>query len=137
MKRFGLFLLVGVLSTLIQFLFLIIFVETELLPEVIASATGYLLSSLFNYWANYRFTFQSNAKHSQAFPKYLVAVAIGLSSNTLLFAGLFFTFNQIFSDGYIIFSWLENYLVAQCFATGITVCLNFAVQQFWIYRHHD
>lgn len=136
MKRFALFLGVGGLSTLIQFLLLIFFVETHLLTEVSASATGYLLSSLFNYWANYRFTFNSKIKHTQAFPKYAVAVAIGLSSNTLLFALLLFMLDHYLPGQYSGFPWLEHYVIAQFFATGITVCLNFAVHKYWIYRNH-
>lgn len=131
MKRFVLFVGIGAISTLIQFLLLILFVEGHLLPEVIASATGYVLSSFFNYWANYRYTFKSTSNHAQTFPKYALAVAIGLSTNTLLFAAFLWLFNNYFA-----LPWVEHYLAAQFLATGITVILNFAVHKFWIYRNH-
>jgi putative flippase GtrA len=131
MKRFAFFLGVGGLSTLIQFLLLILFVESHLLPEVGASVAGYLLSSLFNYWANYRYTFNSRSNHKETFPKFAVAVAIGLSTNTALFAAFLFIF-----DHYLPLPWVEHYLIAQFLATGITVVLNFCVHKFWIYRNH-
>jgi hypothetical protein len=45
MKRFALFVGIGGISTLLQFLLLVLFVESQLLPEVIASAAGYVLST--------------------------------------------------------------------------------------------
>ncbi|EIK45531.1 GtrA-like protein [Cellvibrio sp. BR] len=39
-------------------------------------------------------------------------------------------------DNYLPIPWVENYLVAQFIATGITVFINFAVQKIWIYRNH-
>lgn len=131
MKRFVLFVGIGGISTLIQFLLLILFVESRLLPEVLASAAGYVISSFFNYWANYRYTFKSSNSHAQTFPKYVLAVAVGLSANTLLFAAFLWLFNN-----YLTLGWVEHYLAAQVLATGITVVLNFAVHKFWIYRNH-
>ncbi len=131
MKRFALFLGIGGLSTLIQFLLLILFVEAGLMPEVSASVAGYVLSSIFNYWANYHYTFKSRSNHKETLPKYVAAVAIGLSSNTALFAAFLFVF-----DHYLPLPWVEHYLVAQFLATGITVVLNFCFHKFWIYRNH-
>jgi putative flippase GtrA len=131
MKRFALFVGIGGISTLIQFLLLIFFVESRLLPEVFASAAGYVLSSLFNYWANYHYTFQSTSSHTKTFPKYVLAVAIGLSTNTLLFAAFLWLFNNYFT-----LPWVEHYLAAQFLATGITVFLNFVVHKLWIFRNH-
>ena len=131
MKRFALFVGIGGISTLIQFLLLILFVESRLLPEVFASAAGYVLSSIFNYWANYHYTFQSTSNHARTIPKYALAVGIGLSTNTLVFAAFLWLF-----DNYLALPWVEHYLVAQFLATGITVVLNFVVHKFWIYRSH-
>lgn len=131
MRRFVLFVGIGGISTLIQFVLLILFVESRLFPEVTASATGYVLSSFFNYWANYHYTFKSASSHTQTFPKYALAVAIGLSTNTLLFAAFLWLFNN-----YLALPWVEHYLAAQFLATGVTVVLNFAVHKFWIYRNH-
>lgn len=125
MKRFITFVGIGGLSTLLQFLLLIIIVELHILPELIASPVSYLLSSIFNYFANYHITFNSKKSHAETLPKFIAAVALGLTSNTLLFA---------------LFLWLlgnDNYLIAQLLATGITVFLNFMVHKLWIYRHPE
>ncbi len=131
MKRFVLFLGIGGLCTLLQFLFLIAFIESQLMPEVYASAAGYALSSLVNYWANYHYTFKSTSNHKETFPKFIVAVAIGLSTNTALFAAFLFIF-----ENYLPMPWLEPYLIAQALATGVTVVVNFLVHKIWIYRNH-
>jgi len=125
MKRFITFVGIGGLSTLLQFALLIALVELHLLTELIASPVSYLLSSIFNYLANYHLTFKSNKSHTETLPKFMVAVGIGLTSNTLLYA---------------LFLWLlgnNNYLIAQILATGITVFLNFMIHKLWIYKHHD
>lgn len=131
MKRFALFIGIGGLSTLLQFALLALLVETGLLSEVPASAAGYLLSSFFNYWANYRYTFKSQQSHWQAFPKFAMAVALGLSINTLLFALFFHLFSQSWP-----LPWVAPYWPAQVLATGLTVIVNFIVHKCWIYRNH-
>lgn len=131
MKRFALFLGIGGVCTLLQFLLLIIFVESQLLSEVHASAAGYALSSLLNYWANYHYTFKSTRSHSNTLPKFVVATAIGLLTNTALFAAFLLIF-----ENHIPLPWVEPYVVAQLLATGITVVLNFLVHKIWIYRNH-
>jgi putative flippase GtrA len=144
MKHFIKYLGIGSISTLIQFLLLTVMVkfrltpelivstdtyplssifnryEFKLAPEVIASSVAYFLSSIFNYLANYHFTFSSNASHYKTLPKFIMAVSLGLTANTLLFALFFHT--------------LENYIAAQLLATGITVFLNFLVHKLWIYK---
>jgi putative flippase GtrA len=131
MIRFAKFVGIGGLSTLIQFLLLMLFVELSLLNKVVASATAYALSSIFNYWANYHFTFASNANHRETLPKFAAAVALGLSSNTLIYTCFLYLL-----DHFIWVAMDKNYLIAQFFATGITVVLNFIVHKFWIYRNH-
>ncbi|MES2825481.1 MAG: GtrA family protein [Pseudomonadota bacterium] len=137
---------IGSISTLIQFLLLALLVKYKLTPEitisadryfvlsifspvsftiaaeVIASSLAYFLSSIFNYFANYHFTFASNSSHAKTFPKFAAAVSFGLATNTALFA-LFFLL-------------VDNYLVSQFLATGITVFLNFLVHKLWIYKAH-
>lgn len=122
MNHFIKFLGIGGIATLLQFVILTLLVELELAPKITASALSYLLSAIFNYLANYYFTFASDASHRQTLPKFAVTVALGLSLSTLLFAGFLHLF------GY--------YLLAQLLATGITVCLNFLVHKLWIYKGH-
>lgn len=122
MKYFIKYVGIGGLSTLIQFALLILLVKVAQMPEVPASATSYALSSIFNYLANYHYTFASSSSHAKTLPKFVLAVALGLGANTLLFAVFFKVFG--------------HYLLAQLLATGITVFLNFLVHKLWIYKGH-
>ena len=122
MKHFIKFLGIGGISTLLQFVLLALLVELKLAPEIIASATSYFLSSIFNYLANYYFTFASNSSHGKTLPKFAVTVGLGLTVSTLLFA--------------VFLHLIGHYIVAQLLATGITVCLNFLVHKLWIYKGH-
>lgn len=122
MKRFVMFVGVGGAATLLQFVLLALMVEFKLLPEVAASAASYGISAVFNYLANYHLTFASNSSHKSTLPKFAVTALLGLCVSTLLFACFLFLINQ--------------YLVAQCLATGITLVLNFSIHKWWIYRNH-
>ena len=134
MNYFIKYLSIGGISTLIQFLLLALLIELKLAPEVIASAIGYILSSIFNYAANYHYTFSSNASHSKTLPKFIIAVGFGLASNVLLFAFFLYLLGFFLLSEHPLSA--HGYLIAQFFATGITVFLNFLVHKFWIYKGH-
>lgn len=139
MNHFIKYLGIGGISTLIQFLILTLLVEFKLAPEVIASAGSYLLSSVFNYYANYYYTFASSTSHTRTLPKFIVAVGLGLAINTLLFAlFLHLLNNQIFDISLFNKYTLSDYyyLAAQFLATCITVFVNFLVHKLWIYKGH-
>lgn len=131
MKRFALFICIGGLSTLIQFLLLILLVESNLLPEVSASAAGYMFAAIFSYWANYHFTFESNQSHWKAFPRFALTAGLGLSINTFLYATFLHAFVNLWRPPLI-----ESYLAAQVMATGFTLIFNFAMHKLWIYKNH-
>ncbi len=146
MTHFIKYLGIGSISTLIQVLLLALLVKYQLTTDIIVSTSGYavlsafqptsfkiaaevfasalsyFLSSIFNYLANYHFTFSSNSSHAKILPKFVAAVSVGLATNTLLFA--------------LFFEILKHYLVAQFLATGITLFLNFLVHKLWIYKGH-
>lgn len=113
---------VGGAATLLQLGLMALIVELRLMPEVAASAVSYGISAVFNYMANYHLTFASTSNHRETLPKFAVTATLGLSVSTLLFTLFFYSINQ--------------YLVAQCLATGITLVLNFSIHKWWIYRNH-
>lgn len=129
MKRFILFLGVGGCSTLLHFILLAFFIELFFINEVVASFLGYLTSSLFNYWGNYRFTFNSQKSHRETIPKFALVVLFGLAINTAAFISFLYIFKNI-----LILNILTPYLIAQFIATGITVVTNFVLHKIWIYR---
>lgn len=118
-NRFVRFSVVGVIATLIQFILLYLFVELRWLAEIPASALSFVISAVCNYLMNYHMTFGSRESHMQTFPKFVGVAAFGLTLNVSLFS---------------IFLLVVHYLVAQVFATLITLCANFILHKYWVYR---
>lgn len=126
------FAIIGGAATLLQFLLLGLFVESGWMPPTAASAASYTCSAILNYLANYHLTFASTHKHSQTLPKFVVTVAIGLALNTTLFSVfLYLLKNYLFSAPNLL---QAAYLIAQVFATLLTLIVNFIMHKFWIYR---
>lgn len=115
------FLVVGGAATGIQFLLLTLLIELDKTTEVLASALAYVLAATFNYLANYHLTFASKQAHRDTLPKFIITATLGLGINTLIFAIVFFL--------------TAYYLIAQIFATGCTLIINFLLHKFWIYRN--
>ena len=115
------FLGVGAIATATQYLVLVIFVEAANIDPVIASATGFIISSCLNYYLNYSFTYRSDSPHSQAAPRFFVTVIAGLIINT--------------GCMYLMVSQLQiYYILAQVVATGVTLLWNFTVHSLWTFR---
>lgn len=123
------FLIIGGGATALQFGILAIFVELIGVHPILASAASYSIAAIANYLANYHFTFSSQTSHWKTLPKFCVTAGIGLCLNTLLFASFLTLFNNVSLKEII-----APYVLAQCFATGITTMVNFTLHKFWIYR---
>ncbi|WP_231757881.1 GtrA family protein [Microbulbifer elongatus] len=119
LRRFGSFVVVGGLATGVQYLLLVLLVELAGVFAVLASAIAYGVASALNYLLNFYITFQGQAGHTQALPRFAGVVAIGLGVNTLCF-----TVSLLFLP----------YLLAQVAATLVTLVSNFVLHQFWVYR---
>lgn len=132
MVKFIKFAVIGGAATLLQFLFLGLFVELLDLAPTLASASSYCCSAVFNYLANYYLTFSSNTSHTQTLPKFVVTVAVGMALSTTLFA----IFHYVLTNFLLTNTNLLNsaYLIAQLFATLLTLIVNFLMHKFWIYR---
>jgi putative flippase GtrA len=133
MVKFIKFAVIGGAATLLQFFLLGLFVELGGLTPVVASAASYALSAIANYLANYHLTFASHASHRQTLPKFIVTAALGLVLSTSLFAAFLYVLENHLLAGTQL---LETaYLIAQLFATLITLAVNFLMHKFWIYRN--
>ena len=132
MVKFIKFVLIGGAATLLQFFLLGLFVEIFDLAPVIASAVSYAVSAIFNYLANYYLTFASTTSHKQTLPKYIVTAILGLALSTSLFAMFLYILESHLLLGTKLLE--TTYLIAQLFATLITLAVNFLMHKFWIYR---
>jgi putative flippase GtrA len=132
MVKFVKFAFIGGAATLLQFFLLGLFVELGGLLPVVASGASYVVSAIFNYLANYYLTFASNTSHKQTLPKFIVTVALGLALSTSLFAIFLYALENYLLLGTKLFE--TAYLIAQLFATLITLVANFLMHKLWIYK---
>lgn len=132
MIRFIKFAFIGGAATLLQFFLLGIFVEFVGMIPAVASATSYCCSAVFNYLANYYLTFVSKSSHKLTLPKFIVTVALGMVLSTALFSIFHYLLTNFVLKDTILFT--RAYLIAQLFATLITLVVNFLMHKFWIYR---
>lgn len=120
-KVFSKFFSVGAISTVLQYIVLMLLVELLSVDAVIASSIGYIAGAVFNYAANYYLTFKSNASHVGALIKFSVVVTGGLLINY----GLMLLLVDYFA-------W--PYLIGQVIATGIVFFYNFFAHRSWTYK---
>ncbi len=119
-SQFGRFVGVGGSATLLMYLLLVAGVELADMRPLHSSAAAYVLSALFNYWANYHFTFASQASHRVALPRFSLIAACGLAINAAIMWLLTEPLN-----------W--HYLPAQLIATAVVLFWNFFANRRWTY----
>ncbi len=120
--RFINFTGVGAIGTIAHYITLACLVQLVTnVNIVLASSVGALIGAIVNYLLNYRFTFESDKKHTEAFGKFFTIASLGFVFNGLLMALL--TQNL---DIY--------YLLAQIITTGIVLIWNFLGNHYWTFR---
>ena len=119
LTQFLLFSAVGAVGTAAHFATLIALVQFFQHPPVLASAAGFVIGALVNYWLNYTVTFKSHSPHRIAVPKFFSIALAGLFINTLIMA--------------IAIGWL-HYLLSQALSTGLVLLWNFFCNRFWTFR---
>lgn len=121
--QFVRFVGVGGIATALMYLLLIALVEGLSTPPVAASVAAYSLSAVFNYAANYRYTFDSRVPHRRALPRFMLIAMAGLALNTLIM----YLMTAIAT---------AHYLLAQIVATGVVLVWNFVANRRWTYAAH-
>ncbi len=120
-NQFFRFAAVGISGTTVQYIVLWLGVSAFSAPAALASAGGYALGSLVNYFLNHLFTFQSEKSHLEAAPKYFAVLGVGWCINTGLMVVLAHHFG-----------W--NYWFAQLLTTGIVLFWNFLGSRWWAFK---
>lgn len=120
LRQFVGFAGVGVIGTAGHYATLIGLVQLAGLMPLLASAAGFVVGAIINYFLSYRFIFRSSKRHGEALSKFLVVATAGLGVNTM-----------------VIWFGIElanlNYLVAQLAATAIVLVWNFSVNKVWTF----
>ena len=89
----------------------------------VASASGYVMSTLFNYWANSQFAFGGGHSHRRSFPRFLLTAITGLGINQLiLITGIYLSLHLV---------------IAQLAATTIVFFWNYFINAVWTFAKRD
>lgn len=120
-RQFACFAGVGALGTAVHYITLIALVQTSATQPLAASAAGFILGALTNYFLNRQFTFRSRKRHREAMGKFFGVALIGLALNSMILA------LAIESLGL-------HYLAAQVIATGLVLAWNFTANRLWTFK---
>lgn len=113
--KFG---IVGVIATVIDFVFLYFFKEFCRFPVVLANTLSFIFSVLYNYWASLTFVFDVNQGKDKRrrFIIFMVCSVIGLGLSDFIV--------WIITDTLNIY-----YLISKLIATAIVMAFNFITRK--------
>lgn len=111
----------GSLATVVHFLILILLVEQFKIIPTISSSVGYLFAVIFNYLAQYYWTFKPTGSHKRFVIRFLGVTAITFLIN----AGLVWFLTE---------SQKIPYLISQVFSTGTVFILNFVINYHFTFK---
>jgi putative flippase GtrA len=120
-RSFGSFLLVGGSATLLQYFIMFMLMHFGHWSEGYASASGYVLSTFYNYGANARFTFQGKHDHLRSLPRFLATALAGLAINQFVLLSL----TRLVA---------LPVAPAQIVATGCVLVWNYLINAIWSFR---
>jgi len=122
-KQFVKYASVGIVGTTAHYSVLIILVHLLSVNAVLSSSVGFVIGAFVNYYLNFRITFRSNKKHSDALPKFFTVALFGFFLN----AGVMFILIDLLS---------VHYFLSQMLATGVVLLGSFGANRIWTFREH-
>ncbi|PEY34073.1 sugar translocase [Bacillus cereus] len=123
MEKFLKFGLVGIFNTLITIISYIILVKFGM-NYLVANIISYLIGVANSYYWNKNWVFQSNSKNLSIFLKFMIVNLIVLAFNTI---SLFILVDKL----------LYNEFIAQIFAIGIGMMINFFLNKIWTFNQSE
>ncbi|MES2831334.1 MAG: GtrA family protein [Pseudomonadota bacterium] len=115
------FLVVGGFTTGMQYAVMALLIYFAGMSIVLASAIGFIVSAIVNYFLNARLTFRSKKAHGNTMPRFVATAGIGLLLNSLVLAGLT-------SVGI-------HVALAQVIATICVLIWNYTINAIWTFKH--
>ncbi len=112
---------VGAIGTAAQYLTLILLVQFLKFDPLMASAQGFIIGGLVNYFLNYRITFKSDISHKQAILKFFAIAFIGLAINSMMMT-VAIEFIKL------------HYLLSQVIASGVVLIWTFLGNRLWTFK---
>lgn len=124
-KQLTRFLGVGVIATIIDFLVLYIVHSLLGMHYLIGTTAGFVVSTIYNYWASMRYVFKSKVKEGdrrekrREFMTFLLLSVIGLALTNLLMS---------FMVSYLSFP----VAISKVLTTGIVMVFNFITRKLFL-----
>jgi putative flippase GtrA len=110
------FAVVGAVGTAAHFATLILLVQSAGWMPAVATTAGFLVGALVNYGLNYHLTFQSQARHAVAMPRFLAIAALSMLLNVAIV--------------WVLVHWNSvHYLLGQVVATSVVLVVNFVANR--------
>lgn len=110
----------GAIGTAVQYLILVVLVQSQQMHAVAASTIGAVAGALVNYGLNHRYTFGSGASHVRALPRFAATALAGIALNAAAVALL-------------VSGARANYLAAQVVATALVLAFTFLGNRRWTF----
>lgn len=121
-REFIVFSLVGVVNSAIQYAVFLTLFRIVGAPMLLASSIGYLCGVANSYYMNRRWTFRMAHKgHGREFGRFCVVNGLALAANLLSLKMLVEIGGQVPE-------------IAQVFAIGISVLVNFTGNKWWTFK---
>ena len=125
--QLAVFLIVGLLTVLLDFLTYLAIVKLQYLDISLAKVTGFLTGTVFAYLANRFWTFRHNMPSHASLWRFIMLYAVTLAANVFV--------NNVFIE---LFGSLTNvFLLAFILATGFSAALNFLGMKFFVFKRRE
>ncbi len=119
-SQFLLFTGVGAIGTTGHYVTLVTLVQAGQIAPVYASACGFVIGALINYYLNYRYTFASTKNHTETLAKFMLVAVLGFVINGGIMA--------------LGTEWAHfNYILVQLVATGTVLLFGFSFNKWWTF----
>jgi len=138
-KRFVKFLIVGVISSFVDFGFMNLFTLLFNIPLIIAQGLSFLIAVLESFTLNRFWIYPDSRSKSQynQFMQFFLINLVGIGIRTLLIPVFYRLINSILSNSSIeLFSRLKNVIsqnASLAIVVGIVLLWNFFANRYWTY----
>lgn len=119
-KTFSRFVMIGALSSGVQYLIMFVLIREAQMQAVTASDIGFVVSASANFLMNARLNFRSKAPYLSTAPRFFATASAGLGINSAVLFMLGSVGIQI--------------AVAQILTTGVVMFWNYIVNALWTFK---
>lgn len=119
-KQFSNFVFIGIIVTIVHYGLLIGLVEFDLMDEVPATLTGYLVGGILSYRLNRRYAFQSSRPHTEATWRFAAVAGVGF----VVTGTTMHVLHEVMGF---------HYLLVQLVCTGLVMLWSFTANRLWTF----